>query len=140
MAKKAAGTPVPEQKKRVRIRDQIPRNNHILGLQDQVFGLDTWDVIPMVAQSADWGQPEYNIKGVVLAGGTYLTLNGLVIWKGLSFSANSSYNTAFALNKDGSQVRLSSSIAYVGEKCADETAGRRVLHLHCSIQWEYAGR
>lgn len=94
----------------------------------------------MVTQSADWGQSEYNIKGAMLAGGTYLALNGSMTWKGLGFSANSPYDTTFALNKDGSQVRLGSSIAYVGEKCADETAGRLVLHLHRSIQWEYAGR
>jgi hypothetical protein len=75
------------------------------------FELDAWDIIPVIAQSAESGQPKYNIKGAMLAGGTYLAPNGSVIWKGLGFSANSPYDTAFALNKDGSQVRLGLCVA-----------------------------
>ena len=76
----------------------------------------------------------------MLAGGTYLAPNGSAIWRGLSFSPNGPYDTAFALNEDGSQVRLGLSVAYVEGECADETAGRRVLHLHSLAQWEHVGR
>ncbi len=42
----------------------------------------------MLAQSADSGQSQYNDKGAMLTGGTYLASNGSVVWKGLGFSAN----------------------------------------------------
>ena len=40
----------------------------------------------------------------MLTGGTYLTPNGSVLWKGLGFSANGPYDCAFALNGNGSEV------------------------------------
>ena len=60
----------------------------------------------MLAQSADSGQTEYNAKGAMLMGGTYLAPNGSVIWKGFGFSANGGYNCAFALASNGTQVSL----------------------------------
>ena len=68
------------------------------------FELDTWDIIPVLAQSADSGQSAYNEKGAMLTGGTYLAPNGSVVWRGFGFSANGPYDCAFALNKNGSEV------------------------------------
>ena len=50
------------------------------------------------------GQSQYNEKGAMLTGGTYLAPNGTVIWKGLGFSANGPYDCAFALTGNGSEV------------------------------------
>ena len=58
----------------------------------------------MLAQSADSGQSQYNEKGAMLTGGTYLAPNGSVIWKGFGFSANGPYDCAFALSENGSEV------------------------------------
>jgi len=68
------------------------------------FELATWDIIPVLAQSADSGQLEYNEKGAMLMGGTYLAPNGSVVWRGFGFSANGPYDCAFALNMNGSEV------------------------------------
>lgn len=68
------------------------------------FELNAWRIIPMLAQSIDSGQSEYNSKGAELTGGTYLAPNGTVVWSGFGFSANGPYDCAFALNKDGTEV------------------------------------
>lgn len=68
------------------------------------FELKDWKIIPVLAQSADSGQSQYNEKGAMLTGGTYLAPNGSVIWKGLGFSANGPYDSAFALIGNGSEV------------------------------------
>ena len=39
--------------------------------------------------------------GALLEGGVYIAPNNSLIWKGLGFSANGPYDTAFALDKDG---------------------------------------
>ena len=65
------------------------------------FELNAWNIIPVIAQSADSGQSEYNEKGALLYGGVYQGLNGSVIWKGLGFSANGPYDAAFALGPKG---------------------------------------
>ena len=70
------------------------------------FELDIWDIIPVLAQSADSGQAEYNEKGAMLTGATYLAPNGSVVWRGFGFSANGPYECAFALNNNGSEVRI----------------------------------
>ena len=68
------------------------------------FELNDWKIIPVLAQSADSGQSQYNEKGAMLTGGTYLAPNGSVVWKGFGFSANGPYDCAFALNGNGSEV------------------------------------
>ena len=68
------------------------------------FELNDWKIIPVLAQSADSGQSQYNEKGAMLTGGTYLAPNGSVVWKGFGFSANGPYDCAFALSGNGSQV------------------------------------
>jgi len=65
------------------------------------FELEDWDIIPVLAQSADSGQSEYNEKGAMLMGGTYIAPNGSVVWRGFGFSANGPYDCAFALDKNG---------------------------------------
>lgn len=76
--------------------------------QVKVFELEDWDIIPVIAQSADSGQNEYNEKGALLFGGTFVAPNGTIICKGLGFSANGPYNAAFALAEDGATVCLRS--------------------------------
>lgn len=68
------------------------------------FELNDWKIIPVLAQSADSGQSQYNEKGAMLTGGTYLAPNGSVIWKGFGFSANGPYDCAFALTENGSEA------------------------------------
>jgi hypothetical protein len=68
------------------------------------FELHSWDIVPVIAQSADSGQSEYNEKGAMLSGGTYLAKNGSVTWKGLGYSANGPYDCAFALSANGTVV------------------------------------
>ena len=70
----------------------------------KTFELNDWKIIPVLAQSADSGQPQYNEKGAMLTGGTYLAPNGSVVWKGFGFSANGPYDCAFALSGNGSEV------------------------------------
>jgi len=72
----------------------------------KTWELNEWDIIPVIAQSADSGQSQYNDKGALLYGGTYIAENGSVIWKGLGFSANGPYDAAFALEKSGARVGL----------------------------------
>ena len=60
-----------------------------------------WNIIPVIAQSADSGQSEYNEKGALLSGGVYQAPNSSIVWKGLGFSANGPYDTAFALGPKG---------------------------------------
>ena len=68
------------------------------------FELTDWKITPVLAQSTDSGQSEYNEKGAMLTGGTYLAPNGSVLWKGFGFSANGPYDCAFALRGNGSEV------------------------------------
>ena len=68
------------------------------------FELNDWEIIPVLAQSADSGQSQYNEKGAMLTGGTYLAPNGSVVWRGFGFSANGPYDCAFALTGNGSEV------------------------------------
>ena len=70
------------------------------------FELNFWDIVPVIAQSADSGQNEYNEKGALLYGGVYQAPNSSVVWKGLGFSANGPYDCAFALGKDGKDVSI----------------------------------
>lgn len=70
----------------------------------KTFELNTWYIIPMLAQSVDSGQSGYNAKGAELTGGTYRGSNGSVVWKGLGFSANGPYDCAFALNQQATEV------------------------------------
>jgi len=72
----------------------------------KTWELNEWDIIPVIAQSADSGQSQYNDKGALLYGGTYIAENGSVIWKGLGFSANGPYDAAFALEESGARVGL----------------------------------
>ncbi|MCJ1320450.1 hypothetical protein MMC15_005789 [Xylographa vitiligo] len=67
----------------------------------KAFEVFDWTIIPVIAQSADSGQFEYNEKGALLYGGAYVAANGSIIWKGLGFSANGPYDAAFALGKEG---------------------------------------
>jgi hypothetical protein len=73
--------------------------------------LDEWNIIPVIAQSADSGQSQYNDKGALLYGGTFIAENGSVIWKGLGFSANGPYEAAFALEENGAQVGIACVLA-----------------------------
>ena len=41
--------------------------------------LNIWNIIPVIAQSADSGQSEYNEKGALLYGGVYQAPNSSVI-------------------------------------------------------------
>ncbi|MCJ1226239.1 hypothetical protein MMC12_002889 [Toensbergia leucococca] len=70
----------------------------------KAFELNTWNIIPVIAQSADSGQSQYNEKGALLYGGTYVAVNGSIVWKGLGFSANGPYDAAFALGKGGMEA------------------------------------
>ncbi|KLO13608.1 hypothetical protein SCHPADRAFT_940268 [Schizopora paradoxa] len=66
------------------------------------FEIDTWRIIPFIAQSADSGQNGiFNEKGALLYGGVYFAPNGSVEWRGLGFSANGPFDAAFALSPDG---------------------------------------
>lgn len=67
----------------------------------KTFELNTWHIIPMLAQSADSGQSEYETHGAMLTGGTYIATNGSVVWRGFGFSANGPYDCAFALSENG---------------------------------------
>lgn len=70
----------------------------------KIFELNDWKIIPVLAQSIDSNQSQYNEKGAMLTGGTYLAPNGSVIWKGFGFSANGPYDCAFALSGSGSEA------------------------------------
>ena len=70
----------------------------------KTWELDDWHSIPVIAQSADSGQYQYNRKGALLYGGVYLERNGSVIWRGLGMSANGVYDAAFALGAKGKVV------------------------------------
>lgn len=67
----------------------------------KTFELNIWNIIPVIAQSADSGQSEYNEKGALLYGGVYQAPNSSIVWKGLGFSANGPYDAAFALGPKG---------------------------------------
>jgi hypothetical protein len=67
----------------------------------KLFELNIWNIIPVIAQSADSGQNEYNEKGALLYGGAYQAPNSSIVWKGLGFSANGPYDAAFALGPKG---------------------------------------
>ena len=60
--------------------------------------------IPNIYRLPSQGQSQYNEKGAMLTGGTYLAPNGSVIWKGLGFSANGPYDCAFAWSGNRSEV------------------------------------
>lgn len=68
------------------------------------FERDIWNIIPVIAQSTDSGQIEYNEKGALLYGGVYQAPNNSIVWKGFGFSANGPYDTAFALGPKGLQA------------------------------------
>lgn len=74
--------------------------------KEKPWELNSWGVIPVIAQSADSGQSQYNIKGALLYGGAYAAANGSIIWKGLGFSQNGPYDCAFALGPKGKAVSL----------------------------------
>ena len=73
--------------------------------KEKPWELSSWNTIPVIAQSADSGQSQYNAKGALLSGGAYIAGNGSVMWKGLGFSQNGPYDAAFALGTNGKQVQ-----------------------------------
>lgn len=122
------------------LRLQFQRNNHILRLQDQVLRARHIGHHSRGRLVSGLGLVRVQYQGRNAGRRDVPRAQRVSDLEGLSFSPNGPYDTAFALNEDGSQVRLGLSVAYVEGECADETAGRRVLHLHSLAQWEHVGR
>jgi hypothetical protein len=72
----------------------------------------------VIAQSADLGQSEYKIKGACSPVGRTSGPMGRRFGRASDPALMAPYDTAFALNKDGSQVRPGLSVAYVEGECA----------------------
>ncbi|KAK5174329.1 uncharacterized protein LTR77_001409 [Saxophila tyrrhenica] len=85
------------------------------------FELNSWNIIPVLAQTHYGTHTPYTTVGAVLTGSVYIAGNGSVVWNGFGFSATGPYNCAFALNESGQ--RAEGYYTYTNQKNGSTEAG-----------------
>ncbi len=85
------------------------------------FEINSWSIIPVLAQTAYGQHQPYTSVGAVLNGAVYVAENGSVVWHGFGFSATGPYNCAFALSANGSHA--DGYYTYTNQKDGETKAG-----------------